>query len=83
MFAFPQMVLVPALSSVGYEVVTWPNVGLLLAWLLVSALVGTSLGLLRDYTSHTAQSTTKEVPSVRVRPMKAVFPAGHDHREAA
>jgi hypothetical protein len=50
MFTFPQVLLTPVLSSLGSGTVNLPTVGAVLAWLLVAALVGTGLAILREAT---------------------------------
>jgi len=50
MFTFPQVLLTPVLSSLSSGTVNVPTVGAVLAWLLVAALVGTGLGILREST---------------------------------
>lgn len=53
MFAIPQILLHPVLSGFGSGTVASPTVALVLAWLLVAALVGSLLGILREAAGNT------------------------------
>jgi len=80
MFAFPQVFSLPALG-LGVGTIEWPWLGAFSAWFVLAALVGATLGFLREQTSGTFASTN--------RPPKDVFPkttgriVSHRHREAA
>ena len=85
MFTFPQIVSLPILSSLGSGAALWPTAGGVIAWMLLAALVGSALGILRDATnkkgtigrvSYLAPGDSKgsSCPSVDI---------GYTHREAA
>ncbi|MFQ5666966.1 MAG: hypothetical protein ACE5I7_11110 [Candidatus Binatia bacterium] len=63
MFALPQMLEIPGLTIAG-GIMEWPWLGALFAWLLVAALVGSALALLRDYTGGVARQHTRASCSV-------------------
>jgi len=50
MFSFPQMIGVPILVGLDAGTAHWPTVGVVLSWMLLAALVGSGLGILRDLT---------------------------------
>ena len=83
MFAIPQLMAVPALTSVGVVTMDWPMLGAFLAWTLIAALVGTGLGALRRLGAQPpATSRPHAVPS-RFVPARPRVTADHNHLEAA
>jgi hypothetical protein len=83
MFALPQVISVPLLSSVAGVQMDWPWLGAFLAWVAVAALVGTSLGFLREHTrSMPAVHRPIRVGPQAVPPRERHFDV-HTHREAA
>ncbi len=81
MFAIPQLMAVPAMTSVGSMTMDWPTVGAFLAWMLIAAFVGTGLGALRRMTSP-PPSVTQPHPTHAVLARPHVH-ADHNHLEAA
>lgn len=81
MFAIPQLLGVPAMTTVGALAMDWPTVGAFLAWTLIAALVGTGLGALRRMTSP-PPSVTQPLPAHAVVAHSHVH-VDHDHLEAA
>jgi len=81
MFAFPQIISVPILSSLGSGADLFPTAGSVLAWALLAALVGTALGILRDSTSKTAASG--QVHTVDFANRGTAVHGDRTHREAA
>jgi len=78
MFAIPEIVSLPVLSSLGSGTVLWPTLGGVLAWMLVAAVVGTLLGLLRERgaVSDDRIETDRDATVVS-------FHVDHSHQEAA
>ncbi len=48
MFPIPEILSVPIFSALGSGTVLYPTVGAVLAWMLIAALVGSALGVLRE-----------------------------------
>ena len=71
MFALPQMLSVPIFSSFDLGAVAWPTIGAVLAWLLIAALVGTALGMLREVAAGAQQSRRAATPAARPRAIGA------------
>ena len=61
MFTLPQIVSLPVLSGLDAGVMQWPTIGAVLAALLIAALIGTALGLLREGVSPVQRSRAQEV----------------------
>lgn len=81
MFTLPQILSLPALSGLDAGTLQWPAIGLVLAWFVIAAFVGISLGFLRECASGPAKRTASdEHPSVRLVPPAHREPA---HCEAA
>jgi len=80
MFTLPQIFTVPLLSSLGSGAATWPTVGVVFAWAMIAALVGSALGILREYRRSAATPADREqvvtLPTISRE-------HGHVHREAA
>jgi hypothetical protein len=79
MFGFPQVVSLPFLSGVAADSVQWPWIGAFLAWVLIAALVGTSLGFLRDYLRNASEQ--RGVGATKAEPLRLLTKDAH--REAA
>jgi len=80
MFTLPQIITSPLLANLGSGAATWPTVGALLAWAMIAALVGSALGILREYRRNAATPAASE----RVVSLQAiVHDPTHGHREAA
>ena len=80
MFVFPVMSLA-VWSSLGSGTADWPTVGAVLGWMLLAALVGSGLGILRDSTRGartTAGVGVKDAPAPT-----ADLSVDRSHREAA
>jgi len=56
----PEILTVPVFSALDGGAVPWPTVGAVLAWMLIAALVGTSLGLLREGLRGTERTRAAE-----------------------
>jgi hypothetical protein len=83
MFAIPQLMAVPALTSVGVMSMDWPTLGAFLAWTLIAAFVGTGLGALRRLGAQPPPASRARVEQLRVVKASAHAPADHSHLEAA
>ena len=83
MYAFPQLIAVPALTGVGAMTIEWPTIGAFLAWTLIAALVGTGLGALRRLASQPPPVAHPHTAQPRVFQMSARLHADRSHREAA
>jgi hypothetical protein len=82
MFSLPQIVVTPILASLGSGSATWPTVGAVMAWALFAALVGSALGILREYTRTThALDRSDGTNEVMISHPPVAF--DHGHREAA
>ena len=57
MFAFPLIDSLPVLSFAAGGIIILPSLGAFLAWSLIAALVGSALGLLREYTAPRSTET--------------------------
>jgi hypothetical protein len=81
MFTLPEILSVPVFSALGSGAVVWPTVGAVLAWMLIAAFVGSSLGLLREVLRGRERTrvANKRVVESHLAP---VAPA-HDCRAAA
>jgi hypothetical protein len=77
MFTFPAMSFLTAPVPVGDFTIDFPMIGVVLAWMLVVALVGTLLGTLRERTSPHGQVGRK------VGLADAHLDVDHIHPEAA
>lgn len=77
MFTFPAMSFLTAPVSVGHFSIDLPMIGVVFAWMLIVALVGTLLGTLREHTSPHPQVGKK------VGREDAHLDADHVHPEAA
>ena len=74
---------IPLMSGIGSGAVEWPTLGALFAWTLLSALVGSGLGVLRAglHGPRVAQDHAGNQPRRIVDP-PALHP-DHAHSEAA
>jgi hypothetical protein len=61
MFAIPQMMTIPAMTSGAGMTLDWPTIGAFLAWTLIAAFVGIGLGALHRLTTP-APSVTHLLP---------------------
>jgi hypothetical protein len=61
MLTLPQIMSLPVLSGLDAGVMQWPTIGAVLAALLIAALVGTALGLLREAVSPTPRRRVEEL----------------------
>ncbi len=69
-------------ASVGTVVLSWPFLGMVVAWGLIAALVGSALGMLRHIAAW--QPTSKATSSARTgRPAEATHHLDVWHRSAA
>ncbi|MFI5398600.1 MAG: hypothetical protein ACHQ9S_23985 [Candidatus Binatia bacterium] len=77
----PEILTVPVFNALGSGTVLWPTIGATLAWMLIAAFVGSSLGLLREALRGTERTRVakKRVVESHLAP---VAPA-HDCCEAA
>lgn len=77
----PEILTVPVFSMLDGGAVAWPTLGAVLAWMLIAALVGSALGVLREGLRGTerTRAVTKKAADA---PAAAVAPA-HAYREAA
>jgi hypothetical protein len=77
MFTFPvtNMLAVPVM--LGGVKIDLPFVGVVFGWMLIAALVGSALGILREYTSP------RRSPGARGTADEAQVAVDHPHREAA
>jgi amino acid transporter len=66
MFTLPQIMSLPVLSGLDAGVMQWPTIGAVLAALLIAALVGAALGLLREGISPTRPGRAEEVAEPRL-----------------
>jgi hypothetical protein len=83
MFALPQIVSIPILSSVGGVPMDWPWIGAFLAWMVFAALVGTTLGFIREHTQRIPVARhPQDVNTLSVRRNDRHFELD-THREAA
>lgn len=80
MFAFPQLFSLPALGF-GVGTIEWPWLGAAVGWFAVAALVGASLGFLREHTGGRADSTHAHPKDEHPKVLRPVV--HHRHREAA
>ncbi len=84
MYAFPQIVSLPVLSSFESGGTDWTMVGMVLGWMLIAALVGSALGVLREGTR-----TPRLVANRPLAEPKSIFTADehvdidHAHPHAA
>ena len=83
MYAFPQLIAVPALTSVGAITIEWPTIGAFFAWMLIAALVGSALGALRRGASQPPVVTHPRTAKPTVFALQARVDADHKHLEAA
>ncbi|HXQ20444.1 MAG TPA: hypothetical protein VN812_02135 [Candidatus Acidoferrales bacterium] len=83
MFALPQVISVPLLSSVAGIQMDWPWLGAFLAWVAVAALVGTSLGFLREHTRSIPAVHRPKLVGPQALPLNERHFDVHTHREAA
>lgn len=81
MFTFPDpgVLSAPVFSFLDGGAVLWPSIGAVLAWMLVAAFVGTSLGLLREALRGTQRRPAEKAAAPQIA---RVAPA-HDCCEAA
>jgi len=79
MFAFPQLFSLPPLG-VGTEAIEWRWLGALFGWFVVAALVGASLGFLREHGRRVAATNW---PPRDLSPKTTGRAVTHTHREAA
>jgi hypothetical protein len=82
MFSLPQIVVTPILASLGSGSANWPTVGAVIAWSLFAALVGSALGILREYT-RTTQALGRSDGSTEAVVSHQPVAFDHGHREAA
>jgi hypothetical protein len=84
MFALPQMVGIPGFG-VGAGSFEWPWLGALFAWVLVAALVGSSLALLRSYSAASAGTAPRSNGLSVDEPLHSIenVPVVREHRQAA
>jgi len=80
MFTLPQVFAIPLLNSLGSGASTWPTVGAVFAWAMIAALVGSALGILREYRRDV--STRVDDEQIVSFPTIA-HDSTHGHREAA
>lgn len=84
MIAIPYMLSIPALSGFEVSGFPWPAIGVVLAWLVLAAFVGVSLGFLREHASGGPSVGSVERPQPLSRVLPSLPPrTHHDHREAA
>ena len=90
MFAFPEIISAPVLSSLGTGGELWPTAGGVLAWMLLAALVGSALGILRQVTTNSVSarraSSARGVAPVSISGFGssgAPFATRCPHRQAA
>jgi hypothetical protein len=79
MFTLPQIMSLPVLSGLDAGVMQWPTIGAVLAALLIAALVGTALGLLREAVSPTQRGRVEEL----AEPERAAVPDDPRYSKAA
>jgi hypothetical protein len=79
MFSIPLISAVPIPGIFGGTILV-PGVGAFLAMMLMAALVGSALGVLRQATTSRPGSTALHLP---VAPPAATHDDHHEHREAA
>jgi hypothetical protein len=82
MFGLPQFIVAPILSSLGSGSAAWPTIGAVIGWSLVAALVGSALGILRQYTP-TRQVTDESNSTTVVTVSSGDRAFDQVHREAA
>ena len=61
MFTIPQILSLPVFSGLDAGAMQWPTIGAMLAWLVIAAFVGTTLGLLREAVSGTQRRRVARV----------------------
>ena len=83
MYAFPQLIAVPALTGVGAMAIEWPTIGAFLAWTLFAALVGTGLGALRRLASPPPPVAHPYPVQPAVFQVPTNLHADRNHRQAA
>ncbi len=84
MFAFPQIISVPALVGMNATAIEWPTLAAFLAWTLIAAFVGTLLGMLRNMAAQ--PPTGRDANNVRPADIflaNTSATADQHHREAA
>lgn len=71
MFPIPEILSVPFFGALGTGAVLYPTVGAVLAWMLIAAFVGSSLGLLREAVSAPQRKRVeyKQVAEPHVAPV--------------
>jgi len=77
----PEILSVPVFSALDGGAVSWPTIGAVLAWMLIAAFVGSSLGLLREALRGT-ERTRAANKKIADSPLAPVAPA-HGCCEAA
>lgn len=82
MFTIPGVVSLPALTGVGTFAIDWPAIGVVLAWMLVAALVGSALGALQSSASKPVEKRAGTLHRLCYKRDTAVDADG-SHREAA
>ena len=78
MFIFPQIFSAPLLSGLSNGTADSPTLGVVLAWLLIAALVGSALGILRER-SRVMPAKTRKAVVPRATPLRRYTP----HHQAA
>lgn len=83
MFALPKLLSLPVLGGLYGSVLDWPAIGPVLAWFVIAAFVGVSLGFLRELTSGSGprRDAVHEPRVLRFVPPEPR--GGCEHREAA
>ena len=79
MFTLPQILSLPILSGLDAGVIQWPTIGAVLASLLIAALVGTALGLLREAVGPTQRGRAEKA----AEPQLAAVADDHRYCKAA
>ena len=80
MFAFPQIVGLPLLTGLDGGIASAPTLGVVFTWMLLAALVGTGLGILREATRARANGG-RDITSITSDPVD--LDVDYSHRDAA
>ena len=80
MFAFPQIVGLPLLTSLDGGMVHGPTLGAVFTWMLLAALIGTGLGILRE-ASQSRGEGRQDVAPILSDPVD--LDIDYSHRDAA